>query len=93
MSKLFKWISTLEGISLLLLFFVAMPLKYIAGKPEMVSSVGMAHGILFVAYIILAYLIKDEQKWNSKTLLIVILASILPFGTFYAEKKYLNTQV
>ena len=50
----------------------------------------MAHGVLFILYIAFAILIKNEQKWSFKTFLIICLASIVPFGTFYVEKKYLQ---
>lgn len=89
MVKIFKITAFLEGVSLLLLLFVAMPLKYIWDNPYMVQKVGMAHGILFIAYIVLAFLIKNELKWSTKTLLIVCIASIIPFGTFVVEKRYL----
>ena len=87
--KSFRIISILEGISFLVLLGIGMPLKYYAGIPEVVRVVGMAHGILFIMYIIGAFIIKQQLKWSTLTLLIVILCSILPFGPFYAEKKYL----
>jgi len=90
MIKLFRGISLLEGLSLLALLFVAMPLKYIWGNPEYVKIVGMAHGLLFVAYILFAIMTKFELNWKSKTLLIVFVASVIPFGTFYVDKKYLS---
>ena len=89
MLKIFKIIAILEGISLLLLFFFAMPMKYIYDMPVYVKHIGMAHGLLFVGYIIFAFLFKDDKNWDIKTLSIVCLASFLPFGTFYIEKKYL----
>lgn len=89
MNTFFKIIAFCEGISLLLLFFVAMPLKYCLDKPEYVRVAGMAHGLLFITYIILATMLKYEQNWNWKKYGIVCLASIIPFGTFYVEKKYL----
>jgi len=79
----------LEGISLLLLLFVAMPLKYMYDKPEMVRMVGMAHGLLFIGYIVLASMLKMEENWSLKKFLIVCVASVIPFGTFYVEKKIL----
>ncbi|HZH69412.1 MAG TPA: DUF3817 domain-containing protein [Flavobacteriaceae bacterium] len=91
MVKQFKLIAFLEGISLLLLLFVAMPLKYIWNIPEAVSVVGMAHGILFLAYVAFALLIFSEMRWSLKVLSIVLLASLIPFGTFYMEKKYLTS--
>tara|TARA_R110000850_G_scaffold80862_1_gene173501 strand:+ start:46991 stop:47266 length:276 start_codon:yes stop_codon:yes gene_type:complete len=90
MIKLFKIIALFEGVSLLLLLFIAMPLKYIWEMPQMVQVVGMAHGILFLAYVVLAFMVYSELKWSLKTLAIVLFASIVPFGTFYIEKKYLT---
>lgn len=90
MIQFFRSISFLEGLSLLLLLFIAMPLKYIWGNPEYVRVIGMAHGLLFVAYVILAIMHKFELNWKIKTLGIVLIASIIPFGTFYVDKKYLK---
>jgi integral membrane protein len=87
--KIFKWISIFEGISFLVLLLIAMPLKYIWEAPEMVRIVGMAHGLLFVAYIFGALLLFKPLQWKTKTLLIVCLSSVLPLGPFYVEKKYL----
>jgi integral membrane protein len=89
MIRLFKFTALFEGLSLLLLLFVAMPLKYLLGMPEMVRTVGMAHGVLFIAYIIFAVMLKPELRWGWKTFTIVCLASVVPLGTFYVEKKYL----
>lgn len=89
MVKFFKYVALLEGVSLLALLFIAMPMKYIFDNPFLVKHVGMAHGILFVIYIILALLFYFEKKWDLKTLGIASIASIIPFGTFYVEKKYL----
>ncbi|MEX0995475.1 MAG: DUF3817 domain-containing protein [Flavobacteriaceae bacterium] len=90
MLKIFKIVALLEGVSLLLLLFIAMPLKYIWELPKMVQVVGMAHGILFLAYVAIAIVVYNELKWTLKTLMIVLIASIIPFGTFYVEKKYLT---
>ena len=90
MKTVFRVVSFLEGTSYLLLLFVATPIKYLLDDPQYVKMLGMPHGLLFVAYIVLAYLIKDEMKWNGKTFGIVLLASIIPFGTFYVDKKYLR---
>jgi integral membrane protein len=86
--KLFKIISTLEALSFLTLLGIAMPLKYMAGISEPVSIIGMAHGILFILYILGAFVMKKKKNWSLQTLLIVILCSILPFGPFYVERKY-----
>ncbi|WP_297868223.1 DUF3817 domain-containing protein [uncultured Flavobacterium sp.] len=91
MIKSFRSIALLEGISTLALYFFAMPMKYMANDPIYVKNIGMAHGILFMLYIAFAILLKKEQKWATKTFVIICLASIFPFGTFYIEKKYLQT--
>lgn len=90
MIKFFKILALVEGISALLLFFFAMPMKYIFEMPVYVKYIGMAHGLLFTAYIIVATMLKFEQNWNFKKYLEICLASIPPFGTFYIEKKYLK---
>lgn len=92
MIRLFKIIATLEGISALVLFFIAMPLKYMFDMPEYVRVAGMAHGLLFTVYIIMATMLKFELKWSFKKYFIICLASIPPFGTFYMEWKYLRDE-
>jgi len=78
-------VAFLEGVSFLMLLGIAMPLKYLWGRPEMVRHVGMTHGILFVAFLALVLAVKDEKDWPMKTAALAILASVLPFGTFWAE--------
>jgi len=87
--KSFRIISIFEGVSFLVLLGIGMPLKYMAGIPEVVQVVGMAHGLLFIMYIFAAILIKQKLNWSMQTLLIVIFCSIIPFGPFYVERKYL----
>lgn len=89
MIKAFKILSYLEAVSFLVLLGIAMPLKYMYDMPEYVRVVGMAHGILFVLYIIGAYYMYEKLNWKFSTFMIVVLCSILPFGPFYADKKYL----
>ena len=90
--KLFRIIALLEGLSYILLLFMAVPLKYSIGDPSYVKLLGMPHGILFVAYLGFAFYFKQEQYWSMKTLAIVLLGSVLPFGTFYVDHKYLRTK-
>ena len=90
MKILFRVVSFLEGTSYLLLLFVAVPIKYWMNDPQYVKLLGMPHGLLFVTYLVIAFLIKSELKWNNKTLGVVMLASVIPFGTFYVDKKYLR---
>jgi integral membrane protein len=90
MKNTFRIISFLEGVSYLLLLFVAVPIKYFQGDVSYVKMLGMPHGVLFMLYLVLAVVLKKEMNWNLKALGIISLASILPFGTFYVDKKYLR---
>ncbi len=87
--KAFRLISTLEAISFLVLLGIAMPLKYIWHMPQMVQMVGMAHGVLFVLYVGGAIYMFKKLNWTIMEFLIVVMCSVLPFGPFYAERKYL----
>lgn len=82
----------LEGLSFIILLAIAMPLKYMAGKPEMVSIVGMAHGILFVLYIFFTIMAKFQYPWSWKKMFALWVASVVPFGTFYADYKLLRRE-
>ncbi|WP_059104221.1 DUF3817 domain-containing protein [Shouchella shacheensis] len=89
---MFKLISYLEGASLLLLLFVAMPMKYMMNVPEAVSIVGMAHGVLFIAYMLFVAGFFFGRKWSLKTTVFGSVASVLPFGTFVFEGRWLKQQ-
>jgi integral membrane protein len=89
-TTLFRYISVLEGVSLLVLLGIAMPLKYIFELPMMVKIVGMFHGVLFVAYVLFALLFTKRAKWTFLELTWIVLLSVIPFGTFYADAKYLK---
>ena len=65
-------------------------MKYLAGNIFFVKLLGMPHGILFIGYIILAFLIKPILRWKFSTFCIILAASIVPFGTFYTDKKFLK---
>jgi integral membrane protein len=85
---LFRKIAFAEGISFLILLFIAMPLKYLADMPLAVTIVGGLHGVLFVAFVILAREVKTEYKKDLRWLGKALLASILPFGTFVLDKEW-----
>jgi len=90
MKNTFRIVSVLEGVSYLLLLFIATPIKYFAENDSFVKLLGMPHGILFIVYVILAIMLKIEFKWRSKKTFIILAASVIPFGTFYIDKKYLR---
>jgi integral membrane protein len=91
MKNFFRIAAFLEGVSYILLLFIAVPLKYWGGDESYVKLLGMPHGLLFISYLIIAFVIKDDEKWTGKDFMIIILASILPFGAFYVDRKYLKT--
>lgn len=90
MRNLFRYSGWLEGGSYLLLLLVAMPLKYMWGDPRMVSVVGMAHGLLFVLYVGLAFAMYDREDWSLRTLAGALVASALPFGPFVFDRRVLR---
>ena len=77
----------LEGISFLVLLGIAMPLKYMWDMPQAVQTVGMAHGILFILYVLGVLQVRTEKEWNFRVTLLALIASVLPFGTFVADAK------
>jgi integral membrane protein len=91
MNKFFKIIAILEGISYLLLFGNMLFIKH--SNPALYKTllfpIGMIHGLLFITYIVLAIMLKYEENWQGKKFAIISIASLVPFGAFYIEKKYL----
>ena len=85
--SIFRKVAVAEGISYLLLLFVAMPLKYWAGLPLYVKYTGWAHGLLFVLYGIFLIIAWQEQKWKFGKAVLIFLASLLPFMPFVVDRK------
>lgn len=86
----FRTVAIAEGISFLVLLLIAMPLKYVWHYPMPVKIVGWAHGVLFIWYWIAAVPLFTKLKWESERIIGLGLASILPFGTFVLERKWLR---
>lgn len=94
-AQLFRWferIGTWEGISFILLLGVAMPLKYFADMPKAVSVVGMAHGVLFIAYLYMVHECRKAFGWSLKTAALGAVASVMPFGPFVYDRWVKQTQ-
>lgn len=86
-----RFVAVLEGITLLMLIFITVPLKYLFHIPEGSAILGPIHGVLFLLYVALAFVAASEYDWKfGKTTWKVLLASILPFGTFYIDKHILK---
>jgi len=88
MLYLLRAVAILEGISYLLIIGLTMPLKYWAGIGGPNKTAGMAHGILFILFVVLTAVFCWMRKWSIKRFIILFFASLVPFGTFYADKKY-----
>ncbi len=82
-----RFLAWFEGMSFLLLIGIGMPLKYIYQIPLPNMIIGMAHGILFIAYCIWVMIVRSEEKWLFKKTFLALVASLLPFGTFVADAK------
>lgn len=88
MKKYFRSIGWAEGASLLVLLAIAMPIKYLAGIPEPTKVVGAIHGLLFLAYNAVAFVLKEEENWSNRKLMTAFVLSCVPFGTFIFESRY-----
>ena len=86
-----RLVAILEGVSFLLLL-VAMPLKYLAGQPQAIRPVGMAHGVLFVLYVLLLVQQSIARNWPLRTAALGFLASLVPLGTFWADHKLFQSK-
>ena len=92
MLKAFRILALTEGVSYLLLFALSMPLKYWAGIREPNIYIGYVHGALFIAYVAMATMLWRERNWSNKAYFYLILASLLPFATFYVDSRFLKCQ-
>lgn len=90
--KIFRIIAFLEGLSYVLLLFIAVPIKYLNNDPSYVKMLGMPHGLLFMGYIALAIVLRTDNQWIKNNFFMVLMASVIPFGTFVVEKK-LNKKI
>jgi integral membrane protein len=87
-----RTIGIYEGVSYLLLLGIAMPLKYMAGMPEMVKYTGWAHGVLFVLYMLSVVEVTVVHRWSILKIGAAVLASLLPFGPFILDKRLLKEE-
>ncbi len=80
-----------EGVSLLVLVGIAVPVKYAAGNPWLVKTIGPLHGVLFLLFVFNTLSVGIEYKWKfNTTTWKVLLACIIPFGTFYVDRRILS---
>tara|TARA_Y100001954_G_scaffold209933_1_gene235391 strand:- start:1169 stop:1447 length:279 start_codon:yes stop_codon:yes gene_type:complete len=90
--SLFRIVAFLEGFSWITLLFFAVPMKYIWNVELYVQKIGMAHGVLFIVYIVLAFFLQLKINWSRNHMLIILIGSIVPFGFLYVDKKCLKNK-
>lgn len=89
----FRLVALLEGVSFLILLFIAMPLKYMMHMPAPVRIAGMIHGVLFLGFVFYLLQVRSEKNWTAKKALIAFVASLLPFGTFVLDARVLKKEM
>lgn len=83
----FRLVSLAEGLSFVLLVFVAMPLKYGAGVPEAVRVMGSLHGALFVLFVGALFLAARDAGWSLLRAAWFLFLSMIPLGALLIEKQ------
>ncbi|MGH3614365.1 MAG: DUF3817 domain-containing protein [Pseudonocardia sp.] len=75
------------GIVLIVLAFVAMPMKYLFDDPTLVSVIGPMHGFLYMGYIVCTLILAERCRWRPVQALLVLLAGTVPVASFIAERQ------
>ena len=83
----FRVMAWVTGVMLLVLVFVAMPMKYFGDDESLVSVVGVAHGWLYLVYLLTALTLAYQARWRPLRAILVLLAGTVPFASFVAERK------
>lgn len=82
--RIAAWVT---GVGLLVLVFVAMPLKYFGDQPGPVAVVGVTHGFLYMIYIVCTLLLAEKCRWKPLDALIILIAGTIPIASFVAERR------
>jgi integral membrane protein len=83
----FRVVAYVVGVFLLVLVFVAVPLKYLADQPALAAVVGTLHGFLYMVYLVVAFDLAVRAKWSFGRTILVLLAGTIPGMSFVAERK------
>ena len=86
MLNAFRLLSLIEGLSLITLLFIAMPARY-QFDVDFVWPVGMAHGVLWLAFVVVSLLVSHLQRWSIGAWLLALLCSVLPFGFLLLDAR------
>ena len=87
MLKAFRTLSLIEGLSLVILLFIAMPAKYHFGISGVVPIVGMTHGSLWLTYVVMSLMVSHKQKWSVGFWMLTLLVSVVPFACLWLERR------
>jgi len=87
MINLYRKTALIEGISYLILLFIAMPLKYFFNIPNAVKYFGWIHGLLFLVFFVILVIAAIKYRWSLLRIGIYLIGSVLPFVPFYLDKK------
>ena len=83
----FRVVAYIVGVLLLLLVFVAMPMRYIGDDPTLVKLIGPVHGFAYMVYLVVAFDLAVRAKWTFGRTALVLLAGTIPVMSFVAERK------
>jgi integral membrane protein len=86
----YRVMAYVTGVLLIVLVFVAMPMKYFGDDPTLVRVVGIAHGWLYMAYLVTALQLALQARWAIGRTILVALAGTIPFASFVAERKVVH---
>jgi len=87
--KVLRVVAVVEAASFLLLL-AATGIKHTTGPEGGVKVLGPVHGLLFVAYVILALAVASAEEWRVRRLLLVLLCAVVPFGGFFADRRLID---
>jgi len=80
-------VAYVTGVVLIALIFVAMPLKYLAEKPEASAVIGPLHGFLYAVYVLVVLVLGYARRWSIGRILLVLIAGTVPFAAFFVEHR------
>lgn len=83
----YRVIAYVVGVGLVILVFIAVPLKYLADQPKLVAIVGTLHGFLYMVYLLMCLELAFRRRWSLVRTVLVMAAGTIPFMSFVAERK------
>lgn len=83
----YRMLAWVTGVLLIVVVFVAMPLKYLAEDETLMSVIGPGHGFVYMVYVVFAFLVFNAMRWPLQRLFVLLLAGVVPFLSFFVERK------